>query len=333
MDTLTQLVLLFSTLSLLAFAMFPSQKKWNPRGKHCYVTGGSSGTGLALAILLTKAGADVSIVARDEERLKRALELMEKERQTPNQILKSYSFSLTDADASAAAIEAVCEPHGGRSPDAVFMCAGASTPGYFIEENEQSMRSGMDYGYWIQAWTALAASKRMVKTQTQGKLIFVSSILGYMSFAGYSTYTPAKHALRGLSETLRHELLLYNIGVHICFPGTIYSPGYDNENKTKPKLTLEIEARDGGMQPEQVAKYLLDGVVKGNFHITGDFIGNVFRSSTRGSTPQNNVFLDTIYSLIGWIALPDWRRGADKTVIKHRQEHHEYLVTKGVLDQ
>ena len=36
----------------------------------------------------------------------------------------------------------------------------------------------------------------------------------------------------------------------------------------------------------------------------------------------------------GWqIALPDWRRGADKTVIKHRQEHHEYLVTKGVLDQ
>ena len=163
----------------------------------------------------------------------------------------------------------------------------------------------------------------MVKTQTQGKLIFVSSILGYMSFAGYSTYTPAKHALRGLSETLRHELLLYNIGVHICFPGTIYSPGYDNENKTKPKLTLEIEARDGGMQPEQVAKYLLDGkvvlfmilnhhlmtdcsfcqgVVKGNFHITGDFIGNVFRSSTRGSTPQNNVFLDTIYSLIGWVS-------------------------------
>jgi 3-dehydrosphinganine reductase len=41
------------------------------------VTGGSAGLGLALAILLTKRGADVSIVARNEERLQKALEEME----------------------------------------------------------------------------------------------------------------------------------------------------------------------------------------------------------------------------------------------------------------
>jgi 3-dehydrosphinganine reductase len=41
------------------------------------VTGGSAGLGLALAILLTKLGADVSIVARNEERLQKALEEME----------------------------------------------------------------------------------------------------------------------------------------------------------------------------------------------------------------------------------------------------------------
>jgi hypothetical protein len=45
--------------------------------QHCYVTGGSAGLGLALALLLTKCGADVSFVARNEERLQKALEEME----------------------------------------------------------------------------------------------------------------------------------------------------------------------------------------------------------------------------------------------------------------
>jgi 3-dehydrosphinganine reductase len=52
---------------------------------------------------------------------------------------------------------------------------------------------------------------------------------------------------------------LYGVDVHILFPGTIYSPGYIEENKTKPKITLKIEESDDGMQPEAVAKALLHG--------------------------------------------------------------------------
>ena len=46
-------------------------------GQHCFVTGGSSGAGLALAVLLVKRGAHVSIVARNEERLQAALAELE----------------------------------------------------------------------------------------------------------------------------------------------------------------------------------------------------------------------------------------------------------------
>jgi 3-dehydrosphinganine reductase len=118
----------------------------------------------------------------------------------------------------------------------------------------------------------------MVKDGTRGKIIFVSSVVGYMSFVGYSTYSPAKFALRGplrhelgpcpakltshatgLAETLRNEMLLYGIDVHIMFPGTILSPGYEEENKTKPDITLKIEGADDGMKPVQVAEKLLDG--------------------------------------------------------------------------
>jgi 3-dehydrosphinganine reductase len=67
----------------------------------------------------------------------------------------------------------------------------------------------------------------------------------------------------GLAETLRSELLLYSISVHIFFPGTIFTPGYITENKTKPKITLKIEETDGGMAPEQCAEGLLRGMCSG----------------------------------------------------------------------
>ena len=63
----------------------------------------------------------------------------------------------------------------------------------------------------------------------------------------------------GLAETLQSEFILYGIDVHICFPGTIYTPGYEEENKTKPKITLKIEETDGGATPDAVAKGLLKG--------------------------------------------------------------------------
>lgn len=124
----------------------------------------------------------------------------------------------------------------------------------------------------------------------------------------------------GLAETLRSELLLYSVSVHIFFPGTIYSPGYIEENKTKPKITLKIEETDDGMKPEKAAEALLKGksenscwiltyifslpgVRDGHFHISADLLGNLFRSSTRGSTPHNNVMMDGIYSLIGWVCV------------------------------
>lgn len=327
---------MFSSLTAIFVALLTTlmvfnrlfKSKWDPKGKHCYVTGGSAGLGLALAIELTKRGAHVSIVARNQEKLDNALKDMEKARQYPEQILNAYSFSLTESAASDAALQAASEAHGGKCPDAVFLCAGTARPGFFAEQDEGSLRRGMDDVYWVQALSALAAVKRMIKEGVHGKIVFVSSLLGYMSIVGYSSYSPAKSALRGLAETLRSELLLYSISVHIFFPGTIYSPGYVEENKLKPKITLKIEEGDTGLTPDQSAKTLLRGIESNNFHIVSDILGNIFRSSTRGSTPNNNVFLDTFYAFIGWVALPIWRQGVDSAVVRHQQEHSHYLASK-----
>jgi len=117
----------------------------------------------------------VSIIARNEENLQKALAQLEvldflwKEvfasyilpqasRANPNQILRAYSFSLGSEKGAADALEAACEPHGGQTPDAVFLCAGKSTPGFLIEQTEESMRKGMDDTYWLAAWSAMVRS-------------------------------------------------------------------------------------------------------------------------------------------------------------------------------
>jgi len=65
----------------------------------------------------------------------------------------------------------------------------------------------------------------------------------------------------GLAETLRQELLLYSIEVQIYMPVTMYTPGYEEENKTKPQLVLKLEESDSGVTPENAAEGLYEGTV------------------------------------------------------------------------
>lgn len=122
--------------------------------QHCYIPGGSSGLGLALAQELTRRGAHVSIVARNRTKLAEALKTLEAARSNAEQRLSMHSHSLASGAGAKAALAEACAAHGGAAPDAVFLCAGASHPGFFVEMNEEDLKKGMDDGYWVQAWTA-----------------------------------------------------------------------------------------------------------------------------------------------------------------------------------
>jgi 3-dehydrosphinganine reductase len=329
--SLASKVLLLLILVYSSSFMF-SSKKWSPKGLHVYITGGSQGLGLALAKLVARKGAHVSIVARTQSKLDDALKELEANRQSPDQVFKAFSFSLDTAEESAAALQAASNVHGGQVPDAVFACAGASKPMYFLEMQPEDLSRGMTNGYWVQAWTAFAAAKQMVRGNKKGKIVLVSSTLGYMSFIGYSSYSPAKHALRGLADSLHSELMLYGIDTHIFFPPTMYTPGFEEENKTKPVITRAIESADEGLTADQAAAGLLAGVEKGHAHITADLITSLFRASTRGCAPRSNAALDFVLDLAAHVAIPIWRRSVDKRVLAHRAEHREYLGSKALVD-
>ena len=100
----------------------------------------------------------------------------------------------------------------------------------------------------------------------------------------------------------------------------MFTPGYEVENQTKPKITKRIEETDDGLTAEQAASGLFKGtkrrnilyimmiiinyrlgIERGHTHITADPITNLFRASTRGAAPRNNWILDGLYDFIGYV--------------------------------
>ncbi|GAA5969035.1 hypothetical protein JCM3765_005273 [Sporobolomyces pararoseus] len=315
--TVFTLVASLITLSLMKSFFFRSSR-FSPAGKHCYIGGGSEGLGLSLACQLAQRGANVSIVSRSQAKLDKALAEIETHRQNPQQIFKAYSCDLMNPTQAASTLESAClsipsSTGSTISPDYVFACAGGCVPGMFTSMSAEKHWECMEWNFRTCLNTihqAIVGMKEVYGGNNNskgggGKVVLTSSVLALMSFAGYSTYSPSKYAIRGLAESLRNELILYGIDVHLFLPATIFSPGFENEQKLKPEITKKIEGPDEGLTPDQVAKELIKGLERNDFYITYEPVGNMFRNS-RGITPRNNFLIDSFWSLIGTIALPVW---------------------------
>ncbi|KAF9344771.1 3-dehydrosphinganine reductase [Mortierella sp. AD094] len=277
--------------------------QFQTKGKHVYVTGGSVGLGRAVAIELAKQGAHVTIVARKEGPLKETIELMKqaiatrKDKEIVEQKFHWISADVTDREQAVRALDEASTHFGGKVPDIIMTCAGTSIPKLFVEASIEEFESQMKLNYFGGLYTVHEATKRMVETDVKGKIVMTASTMGLIGFAGYSSYSPTKYALRGLVECLRNEFLMYGIGIHIYYPGTMFSPGYENENLTKPLITRDIEGTKG-LTSEEAAKGLFAGLRKGYFGVTTDFDTNFLRIAARGVTPMSNIGWDYLLGLI-----------------------------------
>ncbi|CAO3676229.1 unnamed protein product [Rhizopus stolonifer] len=266
---------------------------FKPGGKACLITGGSTGLGKGLAIELAKAGADVCIVARRVKELEAAVEEIKTHCINQSQQIMYLSADVTKHED----IERIFDEANvkmGRNPE--FVCACAVFSHHTMKDFEQLTT----LNYLGQAYIAHQAAQRMKDSKIKnGKIVFVSSMLGMLSFAGYSTYSPTKFAIRGLADTLRNELKKYNIGVHIFFPGGILSPGFDVENLTKPEVTKIIEGANTPQTGTECAQSLMKGLLAGKYMITTDIVAEVLRCTVRGTNPTNNLVLDWLMAIIG----------------------------------
>ena len=90
----------------------------------------------------------------------------------------------------------------------------------------------MEIDYFGTLHAVRAVVPAMVERR-RGHLVLVSSTVAHVGVYGYSAYAPAKHAVRGLAETLRPELKPHGITVACAYPPDTDTPGYAEENRHK----------------------------------------------------------------------------------------------------
>jgi 3-dehydrosphinganine reductase len=234
-------------------------------GKHVVITGGSSGLGLELARRLVDQGARVTLMARNQAKLDQAV--AELVRRRPGAQVSALSVDVSSEEDARTAMGRAADADGGI--DILVNSAGILREGHFEQIPLQEFRDVMDVNYFG-VLNATRAALPYLKA-SRGRLVNIASMAGLVGVFGYTPYCSAKHALVGLSETLRYELTPMGVTVHLVCPGEFDSPMVDAleltrtpENRahtlTIPKASLEVVAKD-----------TLAGVQSGKFLIIPGF--------------------------------------------------------------
>jgi 3-dehydrosphinganine reductase len=236
--------------------------------QHTIIAGGSSGIGRAIARLLTRRGADVSIIARRQELLDETLAELESLRENQAQRLTSQSADLTEWEQAQKAIAGLTTAD--HPPDILINSAGFAHPGYFEELPLDIFHTTMDIDYFGTVYTTKAVVPKMIERRS-GHIVNISSMAGHVGVFGYTAYSAAKFAVRGFSDALRQELKPYGIHISVVFPPDTDTPQLHYENQFKPMDTRRISGSVKAVTADQVARAIVRGVERQQSYILPNF--------------------------------------------------------------
>lgn len=231
---------------------------------HAVITGGSSGIGLALAGLLVARGWNVTIIARDEERIARAFDMLSDRRVAAQQRLMAVPADVADRPAIEAAIGYALERYGG--PDLLITSAGICEPGRVESLPVEVFERTLQVNY-LGSLYAVRACLPAMRSRGHGRIVLISSGAGLLGVAGYAAYGPPKFALRGLAEILRAELKPRGIGVTIVYPGDTETPQLAQERALRPPETAAIAGMAPAWPVDRMAEVIMRGIEKGRAQI------------------------------------------------------------------
>jgi 3-dehydrosphinganine reductase len=244
------------------------QHMWNSSMKKTFtnaiITGGSSGIGLALAKQLASEGANICLLARDEEKLARTRQEVQALSINEDQKITTISCDIRDYANLEEALNSWLSNN--EFPDLVINSAGVTYPGYFQDLGLKTFQWLMDINYF----GTLNVCKCIVPGMTErraGTIINVSSQAGFFGIIGYTGYTASKFAVRGFSDSLRSELKPLGVQVSVVFPPDTETPQLAFEEPLKPYETKEVAGTVRPMSAEDVASQTLKAAQKGKYVI------------------------------------------------------------------
>jgi len=182
-------------------------------GKVALVTGGSKGLGKAMARGLAEAGADLVIASRSESELRPALdEILQGTGRRGRYVVADLSRRPEADRLARTALELM-----GRV-DILINNAGTNVP----QPIDQVKDEDWDRVLELNLSSIMALTRALVpqmKSRRWGRVIHISSIMGFVSKEGRNVYSATKSALLGLARASALELGPHGVTVNCIAPG------------------------------------------------------------------------------------------------------------------
>jgi len=257
------------------------------------ITGASTGIGWAAAKLLLDRGFRVFGSVRkqaDADRLKAEF----------GANFSPLLFDVTDEAAVLAAARQVRAALHGETLTGLVNNAGIAVAGPVLELSADEFRRQMDVNVIgpiisTQAFSPLLGSDPSLKGP-KGRIVMISSVAGKSGNPLMSAYAASKHAVEGLSESLRREMMLFGIDVIIVAPGAVKTPiwskaeevdisPYKNSPFFPPLERIRkfmMHLGEIGLPPEKIAETIADALTsahpKVRYQVTPDPIRHLMTS-------------------------------------------------------
>ena len=187
------------------------------RGAAAAVTGAASGIGRALAFELAARGCDLALADRDEAGLQAVAAEIGK---AGSPKVTVHRVDVGEPSQIEAFAQAAISAHPGLNM--VVNNAGVALLGQFSEIDQAQMDWLMNINFWGVVHATRAFLPHLAQ-QREAHIVNLSSIFGIVAPPGQTAYAAAKFAVRGFSESLRHELQLAKspVRLSVVHPGGV----------------------------------------------------------------------------------------------------------------
>jgi len=264
------------------------------------ITGASTGIGWATAKLLLDRGFRVFGSVRkpaDADRLKAEF----------GANFTPLLFDVTNETAVLAAAREVRTALNGETLTGLVNNAGIAVAGPVLELLVDEFRHQMDVNVIgpiiaTQAFGPLLGSDPSLKGP-KGRIVMISSVAGKNGNPFGSAYSASKHAIEGLSESLRREMMLFGIDVIIIAPGAVKTPIWSKAEevdisayRNSPYLQALGKVRQFtqhlskiGLPPEKIAEAIAEALTSAHPKVRYQLTPDPMRHLITGFLPKRRV--------------------------------------------
>jgi NAD(P)-dependent dehydrogenase (short-subunit alcohol dehydrogenase family) len=216
-------------------------------------------------------------------------------------------FDVTDEAAVRAAAREVRAALGGETLAGLVNNAGIAVAGPLLELSADDFRRQMEINVIgpviaTQAFGPLLGADRSLKGKP-GRIVMISSVAGKSGNPLSAPYCASKHAIEGLSESLRREVMLFGIDVIIVAPGAVKTPIWSKGDevdfsvyKTSPYLPALERVRkftkylsEIGLPPEKIAEVIAEALTSAHPKVRYSITPDPMRHLVTAMLPKRRV--------------------------------------------